>query len=203
MPEIHVHVQFPTNDLKALRRLVHLVAAFEGGLYAASGTKSREQSRWCRSIKETHKGINGNKSNLREVINDSGVSLNHRYVSLNLVPFIAGTRPTVEFRCFSGSLNETKIAGYVQMCIGMVEMALSMKSVAHWDSGLAGPTYGKDAGPGEREFNRLMKRLGWSGLMNKRSTADRGILTDETGDLPTKRRMLNKMRAMARKYDAA
>jgi hypothetical protein len=45
----HVHVGWG-GDEAALARLVTLVANFETAIYASTGTKSREQGRWCRGI---------------------------------------------------------------------------------------------------------------------------------------------------------
>src|SRR4051794_18000664 len=45
---LHVHVGFDkAGDPNALARLVTLVANFETAIYATTGTKARENGRWC------------------------------------------------------------------------------------------------------------------------------------------------------------
>ena len=54
----------------------------------------------------------------------------NRYHALNLTNLARGTKDTVEFRVFSGSLNATKVVGWIQVCLGLVERALSAQADA-------------------------------------------------------------------------
>ena len=48
----HVHVGW-TGDREALKRLTSYVSNFEKAIFASTGTHSREQSRYCRPIRES------------------------------------------------------------------------------------------------------------------------------------------------------
>lgn len=197
----HVHVGFPTNDLRALQRLVHLVAGFESGLFAATGTKSRERSRWCKPIKSDFQGINyrelaANRSGMRRG------AVADRYHSLNLENLLGGRQPTVEFRIFAGSLNPAKIAAYVQLCLGLVELALRTKIPSKWNAGPAGKTYGPEIGQGQREVNRLMVKLGWTDGSNTSSAGRVGFLGGPGTGLPSMANLVKALRDMASKYDS-
>lgn len=195
---VHVHVAFPTRDLKCLQRLVALVAAFEDGIYASTGTKRREQNRYCAKTKTDSYKRAANRSRSRDEF-----ERNHRdrYFGLNLENLLNGRYNAVEFRFFSGSTNPVKIAAYTQLCIGIVQLALSMARPAKWDSSPASSSHaGK--GQGERELNRLLQRLEWTG--GKGWLGPCGILCPEGDDctgLPSKRAMIRKLREMARAYD--
>lgn len=193
----HVHVGFPTNDLRALQRLVHLVAGFENGLFAATGTKSRERSRWCRPIKNDYRGINYRSLNGRQPRG----AVADRYHSLNLENMISGRQSTVEFRIFAGTLNPYKIAAYVQLCLGLVELALRTKIPSKWNTKEAGEQYGKELGQGSREVNRLMVKLGWTSGKNTSPAGRVGFLGGANTGLPTMASCVKMLREMARKYD--
>ena len=49
-----------------------------------------------------------------------------RYHLLNLTHLARG-RNRIEFRAFAGTLNKTKVIGYIQMCLGLVELALNTR----------------------------------------------------------------------------
>ncbi|WP_146440712.1 amidoligase family protein [Crateriforma conspicua] len=130
-----------------------------------------------------------------------------RYHLLNLTHLARG-RNRIEIRAFAGSLNKQKIAGYLQLVLGLVELALNSKRCSGWDYAKKPGTKScwdrPGAGEGETELNRLFYRLGWTkgwykgDLRNKRF----GELTvgDQSCDWkPVKKKLL----AMARKYDRA
>lgn len=152
---VHIHVGFPTHNKRALKRLMYLVANYEKALYASTGTARRERGGWCNSLRNLqpladHIGRNG--------VRNCNVS---RYHTLNLVNMSAGRFDAVEFRVFSGSLNPLKIAAWVQLCIGLVQLALNGRRCVKWTAKAPGAQYGPNAGTGERELNRLFYALGW------------------------------------------
>src|SRR5699024_88630 len=138
----------------ALARLISLVSNHEKALYATTGTRRREIGVYSKPVKQ-----HGNAKAAR------GILASDRYHLLNLTHLARG-RNRVEFRVFSGSLNASKITAWVQLCVGLVELACSQKRTTSWDySKKAGTVSCWDrpgAGAGEVEVNRLFYRLGWT-----------------------------------------
>jgi hypothetical protein len=132
-----------------LARLVTIVAYVEKGLYAITGTKSRERGIYCGGVRKY-----GNHKDAKATIDQ------RRYHTLNLTNLANGTKDTVEFRAFSGSLSETKVIGWAQVCLGLVERALCAKRNPSWSPK---PLRGgwKKAGEGQSEAERLMGYLAW------------------------------------------
>lgn len=115
----HVHVGAGLRQqFKVVRNLVHLVAKFERALFAVTGTKSREHGRFAAPVNAVFAQVVA----MRDV---SEVSRLSRYHSLNLTNLTRSG--TVEFRVFQGTTNLTKILGYIQICLGLVENAFAMK----------------------------------------------------------------------------
>jgi len=111
---VHVHVFFsPEWAADKLAKLISTVSYLEKGIYASSGTKSREAGQWCHSVRQYQ--------NSKEADRNMKGAHRCRYHLLNTTNLTDGTRPTVEFRAFSGSLNPTKIVGWIQLCLGIVE----------------------------------------------------------------------------------
>lgn len=195
----HVHVGW-TGDAAALRRLVHHVAHLEPGLWAAQGSFWRQvNSSFCRSTKEncylkmTCDRIGAGTAAV-ETIEQVAASLN-RYAVLNLTNLINQTRKrTVEFRLFAGTTNVDKMIAYIQICLGIVQKAIEVGTVAKWDAEALTPKSAVRAkGQGLTEVNRMVALLGWTKAFN---CTRRGIL-DET----TVQKSLDTIRTMARKYD--
>src|SRR4029077_12625486 len=101
-------------------RLTTLVANFEKAIYASTGTKKRELGRWCGSVAR-HGSVERAQDSKRD----------NRYPVSN---FATGTKPTVEFRAFGASLDDVKIAGYVALCVGLVERAARAKKTTDWSA---------------------------------------------------------------------
>jgi len=183
---IHVHVGFAGSD-KQLKQLVTLVANMEKAIYAATGTKRRENGNWCRSVQQ-----HGNADNA-----DRAAS-NLRYHVLNLTNLRAGRRPAVEFRAFSASLNIVKILGYVRMCIGIVERAAAATRSTNWR---AKPTKSTSpvarGGEGQTALCRLFYALGW---IKGRAKQVYGDVTCEGA--PTNKEIKKELMRLAKKYDA-
>lgn len=147
---IHVHVGWPTGmSDDVLARLVTIVAYCEPGLFAITGTKARERCSYCGGLR-TYGGEKPAKDKATE----------RRYHALNLTNLARGQKQTVEFRVFSGSLNATKVAGWIQVCLGLVERALAAKRRPSWSP--KAPSGGwKKKGPGQSECERLIGYLAW------------------------------------------
>ena len=101
-----------------------IVAYVEKGLYAITGTKNRERGRYCGGVRKY-----GNEKDAKPNLD------RNRYHALNLTNLAHGTKDTVEFRVFSGSLNPVKVIGWIQVCLGLVERALSAKRMPKWNPG--------------------------------------------------------------------
>jgi hypothetical protein len=148
---VHVHVGWnPQTPSSALARLISIVSSVEKGLYAITGTKSRERGVYCGGVRKY-----GNDKEAKKNLDAN------RYHALNLTNLASGRKNTVEFRAFSGSLNAIKIIGWVQVCLGLVQKALNGSKKAPWS-----PKPWKcsmtDAGKlGEMETERLLMVLGW------------------------------------------
>jgi len=148
---VHVHVGWKRDwSSEALARLVTIVAYVEKGLYAITGTKQRERGHYCGGVRRY-----GNKDHAKDRV-ESG-----RYHALNLTNLAHGTKDTVEFRVFSGSLQAVKVLGWIQVCLGLVERALAAKRMPSFSPR---PPQGgwKKAGEGQSEAERLIGYLAWS-----------------------------------------
>jgi len=181
---LHVHVGFDRADAEATAKLATLVANFEKAIYASTGTKNRERGRWCAGLSRY--------GNVQRAVQTAGIQ---RYHVLNL----ASRKPTVEFRAFSGSLNPQKIVGYVRLCVGLVERALTAKRQTNWTPkpvAATSPIHRK--GEGQTALTRLFYQLGW---IKGRQPHTHGDLTGE--GLPPIRASKKVLMQLARKYDAA
>jgi hypothetical protein len=184
---VHVHVGWPRQlPADALARLVTMVAYVEKGLYAITGTKNRERGTYCRGVRRYN-----DRANARDQIERV------RYHVLNLTNLAHGTKRTIEFRVFSGSLNPTKVVGWVQVCLGLVERALNGKRTPVWHP--KPPSGGwKKAGEGQSEVERLLGFLAWGpGYARIHGGRQYGWMLDaETQDA-----VKAEFRRLARKYD--
>ncbi len=188
----HVHVGWKRSwSSISLARLITIVAYLENGLYAITGTKSRER------------GANGTcyTKGLRRYGNDktAKVTLDRdRYHTLNLTNLASGTKETVEFRAFGGSLNATKVCGWIQVCLGLVERALNGKRSPKWDPKPLKGGWAK-AGLGQSETERLMGFLAWGeGYAKQHGGNSYGWVSDAVDHDAIKA----EFRRLAKKYDA-
>ncbi|MBE3123696.1 MAG: amidoligase family protein [Planctomycetes bacterium] len=108
-----------------VRRLINATAQHEKAFYGAAGTRERERGSYCRSIKAAW---GGKKDRLKRPLKADDLRLEAsgigRYQTLNLVPLFGRNR-TVEFRCFSGTINSHKITAWVQMALAVATLALA------------------------------------------------------------------------------
>lgn len=151
---LHITVEW-TGDAMALARLISLVGNHEKGLFASTGTRRREQTTYAKKVK---------------LYRDKDEARLHaerdRYHMINLTHLASG-RNRIEFRLFAGTLSPTKIAAYVQICLGLVELAITGSRNASWEYAKRPGTKRSfwertGAGDGENEVSRLIYRLGWS-----------------------------------------
>lgn len=177
---VHVHVGFSRYaPAEVLARLISAVAYAEKGIYAITGTKNRERGTYCGGI--------------RKYGDDKAAKVNldiNRYHVLNLTNLASGSKDTVEFRAFSGSLNPVKLVGWVQVCLGLVEHAVNNSRKSPWNPKRTQVKRGQE---GLHEANYLMWFLGW--------TDDRRNLRGWIMDDSTRVEVIAEFRRLAKKYD--
>ena len=157
---VHVHIGWNQDrrevNAESLKRLITIVAYLEKGLYAITGTKARERGRYSKPVRQY----------LRPTQAQRQVTLD-RYHALNLNNIRPNGKQTVEFRIFSGSISATKIVGWIQVCLGIVERAQNGKRCPSWSpKPLKGGWRKKGEGAGECE--RLLGYLAWSDAYSRR-----------------------------------
>ncbi len=182
----HVHVGLPYESPKALDKLVQLVGHFEKAIYAATGTKRRERSSWCRALSQ-----HGDKQN---ALNNAAAQ---RYHVLNLTNWARHTRPAVEFRAFAGTLNITKILGYVQMCVALVERASDTRIAAKFQPKASYPTTDRKGGAGQSALSRFFYQVGWT-----KGRVDRAFGIIEHAEAPSVKALKKELMRLAKQYDA-
>jgi hypothetical protein len=192
---LHVTIEW-NGDAAALARLISLVGNHERAIFASTGTRRRERTTYTKQIKQY-----GDKDKAKNRCEAD------RYHLLNLTHLARG-KNRIEFRAFAGTLNKTKVLGYLMMCLGLVELALTTRRCADWDYAKKAGTKScwdrPGAGIGETELNRLFYRLGWTKgwykgeLRNKTygEIAGEGSQRDWKG-------IKTKLLDLARKYDRA
>jgi hypothetical protein len=187
----HVHVGFDRADTSALRRLVSLVANFEKALYAATGTHSREEGSYCRSVQDDARYQRA----FRDCLATS--SYLARYHVLNLTNLLGYGKPTVEFRVFAGTTKATKAIGYVRLCLGIVEKALRMKKLPKWTAKTPVETSPiHRSGEGQTALTRLFYGLGWTKGREEHTYGDL-----QAEELPSLEAIKKELMRLARKYD--
>jgi Putative amidoligase enzyme len=192
---LHVHVGWDINHGRdAMKRLAHDVANFETAIYASTGTRSRQDGRYCKPVRDDQAYVNvfKNGDGLPSRIDD-------RFHVLN-VTNLGSYKSTVEFRAFAGTTSQTKIIGYIRLCLGIVERSLVSKRPARWDGVKVNTSRAayRGLGTGGVELKRLMYALGWI----------KGDVKHVHGDLqaeglPTVGDVKKEFFRLAAKYDAA
>jgi hypothetical protein len=192
---LHVTVEW-NGDAAALARLISLVGNHERAIFASTGTRRREQTIYTKRIKQY-----GDKDRAKTRCEMD------RYHLLNLTHLARG-RNRIEFRAFAGTTNKLKVIGYLMLCLGLVELALTSTRCADWDyakpAGKRSCWDRPGAGDGETELNRLYYRLGWTKGWYKGALRDKvfGQIADDA-TTPDWKAIKAKLIEMAKKYDAA
>lgn len=184
---VHVHIGWKREwPAEALARLVTIVAYSERGLYAITGSKRRERSRYCGGVRKY-----GDDKAAKPALDRD------RYHALNLTNLANRTRETVEFRVFSGSLKPIKVLGWIQICLGLVERALNTKRIPKWNpSPLKGGW--KKSGEGQSEAERLMGYVAWGAGYARSHGRQYGWICEQISQDEVKREFCR----LAAKYDA-
>ena len=191
---LHITIEW-NGDAAALARLISLVGNHEKAIFASTGTRRREQTVYTKRIKQY-----GDKDAAKNRCEAD------RYHLLNLTHLAAG-KNRIEFRAFAGTLNKTKVVGYLMMVLGLAELAMNTKRCADWDYAKKDGTKScwdrPGAGLGETELNRLFYRLGWTKGWYKGALRDKvyGEIAGETK--PEWKTIKTKLLDLARKYDRA
>ena len=185
---VHVHVYFnPTWPADKLAKLISIVSYLEQGIYATTGTKKRERGTYCKGLRKY-----GDQPKAKKEMDAS------RYHLLNITNLVRNIRPTVEFRAFSGSLNATKIVGWIQICLGIVERAVESKRIPTWQPKPVTGGWAKD-GVGQSEVERLLGFLKWgNGYRRVNGGKQYGWVSDAISQDDVKK----ELRRLAKKYDA-
>jgi hypothetical protein len=192
---LHITIEW-NGDAAALARLISLVGNHERAIFASTGTRRREQTIYTKRIKQY-----GDKDRAKQRCESD------RYHLLNLTHLARGNN-RIEFRAFAGTLNKTKVAGYLMLCLGLVELALNTTRCADWDyekkAGTKSCWDRPGAGEGETELNRLFYRLGWTKGWYKGALRDKrfGELATAT-ETPAWKTIKTKLIELAKKYDTA
>jgi len=192
---LHITIEW-NGDAAALARLISLVGNHEKAIFASTGTRRRERTIYTKAIKTY-----GDKDRAKQRCEAD------RYHLLNLTHLARGQN-RIEFRAFAGTLNKTKVVGYLMMVLGLAELALSSKRCPDWeyvrDDGKRSCWDRPGAGLGETELNRLFYRLGWTKGWYKGALRNKtfGELATET-TRPEWKAIKTKLLELARKYDEA
>ena len=196
---VHIHIELPAElPIEALQRLYFIMAQHEDAMFASTGTHGREHNDYCTSIKRGQRGERLKNFKFKgKTKSEVSCGLSAGRDALNTGPYLSGQRDAVEFRLFSGSLNPQKIAAWIQLCLALVQWAISTKKCVKWESvGENDNAHGATRGSGEKKLNRLFYAIGW--------TAGR-CRFDGLGDLEHDKYTVKKsktvLRKMARQYD--
>lgn len=180
---LHVHVGIDKTDSVLVEKLTTLVANFEKAIYASTGTKKREQGRWCNGLQRY-----GSADRAQQMNRSS------RYHVAN---FATGNKPTVEFRAFGATLNARKLAGAIMMCVAIVERAIRAAKKTNWTAKApkeSSPIH--RSGEGQTAITRLFYQLGWT---KGRQPHVHGEL--KGSGIPTIKAIKKELMRLAKKYD--
>ena len=180
-----------------MARLISLVGNHERAIFASTGTRRREQTIYTKQIKQY-----GDKDNAKNKCEAD------RYHLLNLTHLARG-KNRIEFRAFAGTLNKTKVVGYLMMCLGLVELALNTKRCSDWDYAKREGTKSCWDRPGAgtgRDGTQPACSTGWGGpkvgTRVRCATRSSGEIASDTAK-PDWKAIKTKLLELARKYDRA
>ncbi len=179
-----------------VRRLINVTAQHEQAIYGASGTRSRENGSYCRSIKTAW---GQKKDRLKKKIKAEDLQAEtaglSRYHSLNLVPLFGRNR-TIEYRAFSGSTSGKKLCAWVQMTLALATLALSRNT--SFDT----PTTGyADTTTAAGAMKRFFYMTGWN-KGRKDATKPTCIAEGWVDEMEKLDEAKKELMRLARKYDS-
>jgi len=183
-------------------KLLYHVAMHETALYASTGTHSRENGRFARSIKEQKRTADRVRrapdARKRDALEDE-IHWLDRYRTLNLRNLFR-PKATVEFRVFAGTVEWAKMVGHICTCLALAERATEPAKM-DWD-GLASQRTYKVRGRGLRELNRFFYLTGWT--LGRRDVGKPQVeMAGWIADLADLKPVMRELRRLARKYDGA
>lgn len=185
----HVHVGWNNRwGADTLARLISIFSYLEKGLFATTGTRNRERGTYCKVVRK-----HGSAPEAKKKLDPD------RYSALNISNLTNNrtNKNTVEFRLFSGSLNATKIIGWIQLCLGVVERAVHSKRTPRWEPKPASGGW-KKPGEGASEVERLFGFMAWgAGYAKLKGGKQYGWISDAISQDMVKR----EFRRLAKKYD--
>jgi len=204
----HVHVEATSgcgaDDFRTVaawvRRLVLHAANHELAFYGASGSRRRLRSRYCRSIKhpdawaQYKDSVLAKKNPTYDEINNVGRWIG-RYHSLNVRALVS--HGTVEFRCFSGTVNARKAKAWVQMALALAMLA--RKRPTDFD---AKPVTYADITTASGALQRFFYLAGWvRGRKDYRKPAC--VAAGWIEDIDEIKNAKRELRRLAQKFDGA
>ncbi len=178
----HVHIGWDDRwGADTLARLISIFSYLEKGLFSTTGTKKRERGTYCKGVRK-----HGSAPEAKKRLDPDTNIANNRT-----------NKKTVEFRLFSGSMNATKIVGWIQLCLGVVERAVQSKRTPCWEPKPARGGW-KKAGEGQSELERLFGFLAWgNGYRKLKGGKQYGWISDAISQDEIKK----EFRRLAKKYD--
>lgn len=181
-----------------VRRLLLLTAHHEMALYGASGARRRYNGRYCASLRQGRWAQHKENLKKRDMTADelrlqaSGID---RYQLLN-VQNLFGSKQTVEFRVFSGTMESLKMISWVQMCLALATRALDHTA----DFEGADARYASNGARGA--MKRFFYLMGWTkGRKDyyKPTCMVEGWVADLADLKPVKKELMR----LAKKFDAS
>lgn len=139
---IHVHVDARDVSWQEMYKILHVYSKYEAFLYMLAGDW-RIKNTYCkpcgteylsalgntdRKLSIIGVAINSSNDGVRDRMKHSGISKKDcgRYRSLNIMPWLAGRRKgksdtTIEFRLHGNSLDSSKVIGWTQLCVRLID----------------------------------------------------------------------------------
>jgi len=203
------HIHIGTSALRSdalnrspefLRKTVALVMRNETGLFSSTGTKTREHN---------YSYSASARDEIAPIINrltPDNVWETSRGRTLNLLP-LSTSKQTIEFRVFQAGIKVAKVATYVQICLGLVVKAYSMKRRAKFSVDNADL---QGTGGRVHQLTHDLCWLDYRGMSEKRhgriltdeQIEDYRALGDTLGFAPTVAESVAELKRLGANYDA-
>lgn len=216
---LHIHVGLKSivgdadcDDVVAfLAQLNKLVYNYQDAFYAQTGTR-RDRREYCQRMDNDNSGgvlhasrtvSNKPKGSKTDSDYSSIARRSTKYRFLNLTKLRGGTdhpTATIEFRCFAGTLNFTKVLMHIRSVLWLCRLAWKSRHSGHGDGGfgweLTKPMHRRKSKAGVASLDVMLSK------MNRSSNHSCDILGESQVMTENKEAMEAKARQMAVKYDA-